>query len=130
MKRAAVQRASGAALVVALAVAAGACAPGTDTARCDRFDVASMGPENGFRVTVADATQAASASVEITVDPGLAAGDGGSGPASNSSSTVGSTGESDCGCTTVGSNGTTGFGALGAALAGIVGLVARKRRRS
>jgi hypothetical protein len=31
-----------------------ACTPVLEPGRCDRFDVASMGPENGFRVTVSD----------------------------------------------------------------------------
>jgi hypothetical protein len=44
------------ALTAALAVClAAACTPATEPARCDRFDAASMGPENGFRVTIADA---------------------------------------------------------------------------
>ena len=34
---------------------AAACTPATEPARCDRFDAASMGPENGFRVTIEDA---------------------------------------------------------------------------
>jgi hypothetical protein len=43
-----------AALTISACLAA-ACMPATEPARCDRFDVPSMGPENGFRVTVADA---------------------------------------------------------------------------
>jgi hypothetical protein len=45
-------------LLAALTIAACfavACTPASEPTRCDRFDVPSMGPENGFRVTVAGA---------------------------------------------------------------------------
>jgi hypothetical protein len=48
-------RALDAAVLACCALVIAACTPATEPARCDRFDVPSMGPENGFRVTVADA---------------------------------------------------------------------------
>ena len=85
-----------------------------------------------FRVTVADAKQAASDTVEITVKPADASNpDGGA----SSSGDLGSPGspapapDSACGCTTVGSNGRIGGGALGLVFAGALAFVLRGRRR-
>ncbi|MDB4945017.1 MAG: Chitinase [Labilithrix sp.] len=83
-----------------------------------------------FRVTVADAKQAASDTVEITVipavDAGTPTGDGGAtgdpgGPASPS--------DDSCSCRTVGAQQNAGFGAIGTMLAGVLALVLRGRRK-
>ena len=89
-----------------------------------------------FRVTVADAKQAASDTVEIIVRPASANPDGGTdgggpggptdlGNAGNQASSL----DHPCLCTQVGAPRSAGFGALGAMLAGALALAFRKRRR-
>ncbi len=84
-----------------------------------------------FRVTVADAKQAASDTVEITVTPK----DTSTPDAGASSGDPGSAGspppppDGGCGCTQVGANERAGGGALGLLFAGAMALVMRGRRR-
>jgi hypothetical protein len=48
------QRMSGLVTLAACALLVAACTPAMQPPRCDRYDAASMGPENQFRVTIAD----------------------------------------------------------------------------
>ena len=83
-----------------------------------------------FRVTVADAKQAASDTVEITVKPkDVTTPDAGSSGDIGNPGTPATPPDGGCGCTQVGANERAGGGALGVLVAGALALVMRGRRR-
>lgn len=83
-----------------------------------------------FRVTVADAKQAASDTVEITVKPQESKNpDAGSSGDLGNPGTPASPPDGGCGCTQVGASERAGGGVLGLLVAGALALVMRGRRR-